>query len=230
MKTILLVAFVIFALVFHKPEPKLFVIGDSISIQYGPYLEKYLRGTVLYERKQDDGRAEINLDIPMGANGGDSRMVLTYVQTKLKDPNFKPDYLLLNCGLHDIKRNPVSNKIQVGEIEYRENLLAIYRLLKSKKIQLIWVRTTPVVDRIHNKTQMEFFRFDSDVQAYNKIADELCRINRIPIIDLYSFTKQLGDGQYVDHVHYNETTRSLQAAFIAGFIRSCVNNHPFKRK
>ena len=146
-------------------------------------------GTVLYERKQDDGRAEINLDIPMGANGGDSRMVLTYVQTKLKDPNFKPDYLLLNCGLHDIKRNPVSNKIQVGEIEYRENLLAIYRLLKSKKIQLIWVRTTPVVDRIHNKTQMEFFRFDSDVQAYNKIADELCRINRIPIIDLYSFTQ-----------------------------------------
>ena len=220
MKISLLVAIAIFALAFTKPRPKLFVIGDSISIQYGPFLEKYLHGTIQYERKQDDGSAEINLDIPMGANGGDSRMVLSYLQTKVKDPNFKPDYLLLNCGLHDIKRNPFSKVIQVEKKEYGVNLNAICKLLKAKNIELIWMRTTPVIDSIHNKPQMAFFRYDSDVQDYNKIADEIFVKNRIPVIDLYGFTKQLGVEQYADHVHYKEEARSLQAAFIAGFIQS----------
>ena len=47
----------------NKPLPKLFLIGDSISIQYGPYLEKYLEGTVVYERKQDDGQADKARDL-----------------------------------------------------------------------------------------------------------------------------------------------------------------------
>jgi lysophospholipase L1-like esterase len=220
MRIILLVAIAFLALAYTRPLPKLFVIGDSISIQYGPFLEKYFQGMVQYERKEDDGTAKVNLDVPMGANGGDSRMVLAYLQIKIKDPNFKPDYLLLNCGLHDIKRNPLTRTIQVEKNEYRENLKSISKLLKAKHIQLIWMRTTPVVDSIHNKPGMAFFRYDSDVQDYNKIADVICSKNRIPVIDLYGFTKQLGIGQYADHVHYKEETRSLQAAFIAGFIQS----------
>src|SRR5690606_3284313 len=98
-----------------KPLPKLFLIGDSISLQYGPYLEKYLQGFVYFERKQDDGQATKDLDVPTGANGGDSRMVLAYLRKKTNDPNFSPDYLVLNCGLHDIKRNPLTMSIQVPE-------------------------------------------------------------------------------------------------------------------
>lgn len=225
MRTILLVAIAFLALAFTKSLPKLFVIGDSISIQYGSFLEKYCHGMVLYERKEDDGTANVNLDVPMGANGGDTRMVLAYLQIKLKDPNFRPDYLLLNCGLHDIKRNSVSRTIQVEKNEYRENLKAIYKLLKAKHIQLIWMKTTPVVDSIHNKPGMAFFRYDLDVQDYNEIADEICSKNRIPVIDLYGFTKQLGIGQYADHVHYKEEARLSQAAFIAGFIQSYLNTN-----
>ena len=205
-----------------KPLPKLFLIGDSISIQYGPFLKKYLQGKVQFERKVDDGSAEKNLDIPTGANGGDSRMVLEYLRTKVQDPQFTPDYLLLNCGLHDIKRNYESNKIQVSKDEYRKNLEAIFQLLKDKQIQLIWMKTTPVVDSIHNAKQKWFKRYSADLEVYNKIADEICAKENIPEIDLYDFTKKLGVDQFADHVHYKEHARDLQAAYISGFLESYI--------
>lgn len=74
------------------PLPKVFVIGDSISMQYGPDLQKFLTGKALYSRKNDtlNNKAETNLDFPKGANGGDSKMVLTYLKYKLKDVSFQP--------------------------------------------------------------------------------------------------------------------------------------------
>ena len=209
------------------PLPKLFVIGDSISIQYGPFLEKYLQGITRYERKQDDGTAMKNPDYPTGANGGDSGMVLKYLMHKLNEPGFKPDYLLLNCGLHDIKRNPATREIQVPEKEYRENLETIFQLLKKNNIRLIWMRTTPVVDSIHNTKSSSFHRFAADVETYNRIADELCQNHKVPVIDLYSFSKQLDEEQFKDHVHYKEPASALQAAFIAGVVQTILNT---KRK
>jgi hypothetical protein len=45
----------------------------------------------------------------------------------------------------------------------------------------------------------------------------------VPLIDLFSFSKQLGEDQFIDHVHYNETARTLQAAFIAGAVQTIIN-------
>lgn len=219
---IILISVVCISLTSLKSLPKLFLIGDSISIQYGPFLEKYIQGKVQFERKVDDGSAEKNLDIPTGANGGDSRMVLEYLINKIQDEQFTPDYLLLNCGLHDIKRNPESNKIQVSEDEYRKNLEAILQLLKNKEIQVVWMRTTPVVDSIHNAKQSSFKRYAADLELYNQIADEVCAKENIPVIDLYNFTQKLGIEQFADHVHYKEHARDLQAAYIAGFLESYI--------
>lgn len=41
-------------------------------------------------------------------------------------------------------------------------------------------------------------------------------IKNVPVLDLYQFTLNLGEESYIDHVHYNEKVRALQAAFIAG--------------
>jgi lysophospholipase L1-like esterase len=213
---VILTVMAILSFTSDNPLPKLFLIGDSISIHYGPFLQNYLAGYLQFERKLDDGQAEKNLDVPGGANGGDSRMVLAYLQSKIKHSTFNPDYLLLNCGLHDIKRNPATKKIQVSEQEYRENLEAIVQLLNAKHIRLIWIRTTPVVDTIHNAKQRAFHRFAADVESYNKIADEVCLKYNIPEIDLFTFSERLGIEQFIDHVHYKEPARDLQAAYIAG--------------
>lgn len=223
----LLVLFVLAFFLFpawDNPKPRLFLIGDSISIHYNPYLKEYLGDAVIFERKQDDGHAEKNLDVPAGANGGDSRMVLEYLRTKMNDENFRPHIILVNCGLHDIKRNNTTGTIQVSEKEYRMNLEEIFMLVGNRNIKPIWVRTTQVVDSIHNAKQHAFHRYATDLLKYNRIADEVCAKYEVPVIDLYDFTKKLGTNQFIDHVHYNESTRQMQAAFIAGGVRLYIQN------
>lgn len=229
--TVILLAFGLALSAWRSALPSVFLIGDSISIQYGPYLEEYLAGPISFERKTDDGQAQKNLDVPAGANGGDSRMVLAYLRKKIQEPAFQPDYLVLNCGLHDIKRDPKTGVIQVTADEYRNNLLSIIELTKSKNIAMIWVRTTPVVDSIHNTRSKTIRRYAADVATYNAIADETFTRNNVPMVDLFGFTQKLGSEQFIDHVHYNEHTRALQAAFLAGSIQSylAVENSKPKR-
>lgn len=202
--------------------PKLYVIGDSISMRYGPFLEKYVQGVWQYDRKSDDGQAAKNLDVPVGANGGDSRMVLEYLKLKAPDKSFQPDVLLLNCGLHDIKRNPETNAIQVDSASYRKNLEAIYQLLHKRTIRLVWMRTTPVEDERHNSRSKAFKRYARDLDAYNAIADEVMHKHGVSIIDLYTFTRSLGSEHFVDHVHYDDFAMQLQAGYIAGFLQGLL--------
>lgn len=225
-KKIVLLAFSIVLLAWSVPEKtKVFLIGDSISVQYFPYLKEYMSGFAVVERKLDNGQAEKNLDIPTGANGGDSRMVLEYLRSKFKNPEFKPDYMLINCGLHDIKRTPEKpNIVQVTEENYRKNLESIFALLKSKKVKPVWVRTTYVVDSIHNSRSKDIVRHGEDVLKYNKIADEICAKNHVPSIDLYGFSVSQGKEHLMDHVHYDLPTRALQAAYITGFMQNILSN------
>lgn len=213
----------------HAPAlPSLFVLGDSISIQYGSYLEKYVRGSWQYSRKSDDSQAAKNLDVPVGANGGDSRMVLEYLRVMLKDEKFRPDVLLLNCGLHDIKRHPQTNAIQVDTASYRRNLETICRRLRARGVAPVWVRTTPVDDERHNSRSKEFKRYARDLDEYNRIVDGVMAEHGVPVIDLYTFTRSLGGGHYIDHVHYDEAARALQAAYIAGFLQAYAR-HGFRK-
>ena len=214
----LLFVLIYFLFITDVSKEKIFLIGDSISVHYTPYLNELLLDNFEFERKEDNGLAEKNLDIPQGANGGNSSMVLEYLKSKLKDEQFGPEYLLLNAGLHDIKRDPTSNNIAIKEDKYRSNLIEIFDLLEGYEIQPIWIKTTPVVDSIHNKKGMAFFRFAEDVDKYNRIADSICVNRNIPIIDLFGFTKKLGLNEYVDHVHFSEDAREKQAVFIAGFL------------
>ena len=204
--------------------PVCFLIGDSISVHYGPYLEKFLEGQVRIERKNGDEEALKNLDIPTGASGGDSRMVLDFLETKIKDPSFRPDFFLFNFGLHDIKRNPPNGDLQVPPDQYEANLKKVISLLRSKNIKPVWIRTTPVMDSIHNSRQPSFRRYAKDLEMYNKVADQTCKSEHIPVVDLYSFTARHIPGHYIDHVHFDEETRALQAAFLAGAVLSLVTD------
>lgn len=44
------------------------------------------------------------------------------------------------------------------------------------------------------------------------------REHKVPIIDLYFFTKNLGEDIHIDGVHFKNKIRALQAAFIAGYV------------
>ncbi len=191
----------------------LHVVGDSISIHYGPYLQTMLTGVMTYSRKTaPDG----SLDDAGAANGGDSSMVLAYLQSLQPDRKF--DVLLLNCGLHDIKRDPVTNQPQVPTDHYAANLQAILSEGQRLAKRVMWVRTTPVIDERHNRLNTAFRRFEVDVETYNACADSIMREHGVSIIDLFTFTRNLGPDVYVDHVHFSAEVRAQQAAFIAGHL------------
>jgi lysophospholipase L1-like esterase len=197
---------------------RIYVIGDSISIQYGPYLQASLRGVMEYSRKEGEEEALLNLDNPQGANGGDSSMVLSFLKSKAASGGIDADLLLLNCGLHDIKTNPETGTQQVPMDAYEENLKAILRVVADMKPALVWIRTTPCDEKIHNREGMAFHRFSADCQAYNRVADRIMTDSGVPTIDLYTLTVNLGADLYCDHVHFHDHIRQKQAAFIAGWL------------
>lgn len=199
---------------------KVYVIGDSISIQYGPYLQRNLKGFMEYSRKEGEQEALANLDYPQGANGGDSAMVLAFLRDMAKKGGIDTDLLLVNCGLHDIKTDPATGKKQVSLECYEQNLRDIVNVVAAMGPKLVWIRTTPCDEAVHNPRQKQFHRFAADNQAYNAVADTVMREAGVPSIDLYTFTLNLGDDLYCDHVHFQIPVREQQAAFIAGWLEA----------
>ena len=178
------------------------VIGDSISAQYGPYLEEYLREEWVYSL----------------SGGGDSSKVLVSLQSQQEAGELDMDLLLLNCGLHDIRTDPSTGEQQVPLVQYQKNLQQIVALLQETSVELVWMRTTPCDESVHNHPDMKFHRFAADCDAYNAAADEIMDAAGIKCIDLLSFTNNLGPDTYCDHVHFHEHVREKQAAYIAGWV------------
>lgn len=200
--------------------PRVFVIGDSISIHYGPALERALAPRFAYDRLwAEPGQATSNLDLPDGANGGDSRRVLAYLRWRQDHAPLPPGALLLNCGLHDIKRDPATRALQVPLEEYTANLRAILAVAAAMQQRVVWVRTTPVIDAVHNRKPGRFLRFAADVDAYNAAADAVMRTAGVPVVDLHAFSRALLPDGLIDHVHYTEPVREKQAAFLAEALR-----------
>ncbi len=196
----------------------LFVIGDSISIQYGPFLKEFLEGTLRYSRKGGDAVPE-DLDHPTGANGGDSARVLSYMET-LRREQFRCDLLLLNCGLHDLRVNIQDQTFQVPPDIYLEHLRRIQDLAAQVSGKLLWVRTTPVHPDEGQMQHADFTRNNQDVQTYNQVADSFWESQGVPVLDLYGFTQTLGKTAFRDHAHFTPEACRLQAAFLAGALFS----------
>jgi hypothetical protein len=173
-----------------------------------------LRGVLAYRRKESIAQPGLDLPYPADANGGDSSMVLAYLRHRLA--GLSPDLLLLNCGLHDLRTDPQDATKQVPSERYRANLCEIAQLMSRHDVRAFWVRTTPVDDERHNSQSVGFHRFSRDVIRYNEIADAVFRQAGVPIVDLYTFTLNLGEDLYCDHVHFTIRVRELQAAYIAG--------------
>ncbi|MBU3143846.1 SGNH/GDSL hydrolase family protein [Clostridium sp. CF012] len=198
-------------------KQKIFVIGDSVSIHYGPYLKKLINHKFEYDRKRGIEQALTDLDKPIGANAGDSGMVMEYLEEEYKK-NITYEVLLINCGLHDARVDRTLNKIQVELEEYKINLTKIIGISKTMANRIIWVGLTPVIDEIHNSRKEGVLRYSKDVHAYDIAAKEIMDRFNIPCIDMYNFTRKLGTDIYSDHVHFKEDIRELQATLIADYL------------
>jgi lysophospholipase L1-like esterase len=202
-----------------RERPLAFVIGDSIAMGYGPFLEQYLAPFFRYASKRGGQQAMRALGLPVHGNGGDSSQVLKYlVSNHVHDEIPATDYLLINCGLHDIRTDPASGVRQIDEDSYRSNLEQIVVAARDLCDTFCWIRTTPCDEAVHNTRGMGMHRFAADGRAYNAIADSVMRRRGVPAVDLYAFTRALGPDLYADHVHFHPHIQARQAAFIAGWL------------
>jgi lysophospholipase L1-like esterase len=197
-----------------------YVIGDSISLEYGPFLKQMLGGEWRYSRKDGEQEALLNLDNPCGANGGDSAMVLAFLTGLRQRGGFRVDVMLVNCGLHDIKRDRTTAQWAVDAESYRQNLGAMVDVVGDLAGQMVWVTTTPVDDELHRQRRVGFDRRQADVLAYRRIAAEVMAARKVPVLDLGGFTDRLGSGRaiYRDGVHFQPPIPQQQAAYIAGWL------------
>lgn len=199
--------------------PTLFVLGDSITVQYSVYLKPYLAERFQFMVKQSEGDAFADLDVPQGSSGGDSRMVLDYLSTLDKEGGLHADMMLLNCGLHDIKVDPQTRALQTPIEQYEQNLRAIVAIVQKANVPLVWARTTESVDEVHNGRNNKFYRYAKDNEAYTALADAVMTQMNVPLLDLRGFTRSLGGNElYCDHVHYHDEIRRQQASYITGWV------------
>jgi hypothetical protein len=200
----------------------IFLIGDSIRVDYGSYVESYIGKDINIIGKEGIEEAYQNLDIPVGSNCGDSRMLVEYLKTTENLGRLEFEYFVFNCGLHDVKRTGGEEKLAVDQKEYEENLRTILGLMKDKKV--IFITSTPV-ERERYPEGFPFVRYEDDVVEYNRIANNVMHSYNVEVIDMYSFTKSLGlcgDALYRDHAHFHKQIIQLQAAYLAGALSALV--------
>lgn len=191
---------------------QLYLLGDSISISYGPFLETCLKNFFELSRKGGSPKDAVGHEDDPNYNGRDSQSVLLFLETTPP----KTDLLLLNCGLHDIKVAPGQASCQVPLDRYRNNLHKIVSITNNLPCTTFWVNTTPVNDRLHNRrTDGGAYRYNKDVLSYNESAAQIMGQARIPVIDLYSYTLALGETSYRDHIHFTPSASHRQAIFLA---------------
>ena len=205
---------------------KLCSIGDSISVHYREYLISFLEDEFKIITKDGLEEAYKDLDIPAGANIGDSRMLRDYLVYENGKETITYDYVMFNCGLHDIKANIDTGVKQVLIEDYEINLSKALDIWQENKVEIIFINSTPVIDKIHNSPERiainKIKRSRKDLLDYNAVAEKVMTERAIPVIDLFSFTDTFGEEAFCDHAHFTPEVRKLQAAYLAGAVQAII--------
>ena len=196
---------------YEKGLPQLYVCGDSISVGYSIPLKKELRGKVSVVHRKD--LAALFPSIPKVRYSGKAHSLIALTKAVLESKEYKPDYLLLNCGLHDIARGGANLK------KYKRDLKTLIDLAKAHKTTLVWLTITP---RKENHPQ------NVKIEQFNAAAKELMKANHVAVIDLHKKTKELiaslGQKKVMkrDGIHFTALGYQKQATFIVEQLKPIV--------
>lgn len=193
-----------------KKNPKILIIGDSISIGYTPFVQNELKG-----------RADVY------HNPGNAKHTGTGIENIEKwigDQQW--DIIQFNWGLWDLcyrhpdsklygQRDKINGKLTHTVEEYATNLDSIIGKIKAKsKAKLIFVTTTHIPDE-------EAGRFQQDALRYNEVAKRIMKEHNILVNDIYeqstAIHKKYGIGS--DDVHYSKQGYRKLGHLITDFLK-----------
>lgn len=179
--------------------PRVLLLGDSITRDYYPQVEKRLAGKAYVGR------------LSSAAFVADP-VLLQQVQMVLGQYRF--DVIHFNNGMHGW---------HYTEADYGKALPALIATIRSNapQAQLIWASTTPLRDGKGANSDPKAEYSNERIAARNKIANEIMAAQKIPVNDL--FTPMLGHREYhQDSVHFNEQGIQVQAAQVAAVVESAL--------
>ena len=171
-------------------QPRVLLIGDSITGGYGPKVEEALKGKASVAR------------LTASKSIGDP-VLLTEVALVLGQCRF--DVVHFNNGLHGTG---------YSEEEYEKHFPELLATIRRHAAQakLIWATTTPVrqagnLGVIAEETKR--------VEARNKIAERIVGREKLAVNDLFGLVKDHPEYWSADGVHFNAQGIAAQAAQVA---------------
>ena len=183
--------------------PLVYSSGDSISLGYWPYLENELwqYASIYYQR-------ELWKDMPetRSPNNGHAHNAYESLEKAYGNKNFKPDYILINFGLHML--NGFQNNLE----GYGEWIQKFINLAKEEDAKLIWVTTTPYALYQNDK--------NVTIRKFNETAIKIVNENDMYVVDLYTciigLIKDLNEWNvFEDGLHYREEIKEKQGKFLS---------------
>lgn len=190
--------------------PNVLIIGDSISIDYTPYVRKILKG------KANVFRPMHSTDKPENCQG--TMYGVQHIDRWINGKKW--DVIHFNFGLHDIKHvDPVTGKNsknpehpqQSNPGEYQANLKEIVGKLKSTGAKLIFATTTPYPDEVDGPLRKPGMH-----EKYNEVARKIMHQNNIAVNNLHTFVlPRMEKLQRPNNVHFTQKGSKALAKVVA---------------
>ena len=179
--------------------PRVLLIGDSITRDYYPAVEKRLEGKAYVARLATSRFAS-------------DPVLLQEIALVLNNTKF--DIIHFNNGMHGW---------QHSEKEYEQAFPKLLKTIQkcSPNAKLIWANTTPLKVSPSLPADNQTQATDERIAVRNAIALKLMEAKGIPVDDLNAL--MLGHpGLHSDNVHFNSQGISLQAAQVAASVEKLL--------
>ena len=179
--------------------PRVLLIGDSISIGYGPAVRRRLRGA-----------AEV---VRISGNGRHTRNGLAKLEEWLGEERW--DVIHVNFGLHDLKRVGPAGSRQVSPEEYRRNLAVLLDRLRRTGAAVVWATTTPVPPGASDRAA-------GDAARYNAVAAGVLDGRPVRVNDLFAVAAARPALQKPRDVHFTDAGSRVLGRAVADAVAAAL--------
>lgn len=175
--------------------PRVLLIGDSITRDYYPEVERRLSGKAFVARLTTSRFVA-------------DPVLLSEIESTLDGAKF--DVVQFNNGMHGW---------QHSEAEYRKALPKLIKTIRAHApgARLIWATTTPLRDGKGTTGDTKAEYSDERIASRNALAAEIVAAQKIPIVDLNAAVRGHPE-LHSDNVHFNNEGSKILAAQVSAAI------------
>jgi len=180
----------------------IFLIGDSIRFG-APNLSPYNFVSPGYERYVKEKLAGTANVLGAPENSRFAQFTLRFLTSWTKNiPASQIDVVHWNNGLWDALRMFDDDPLTPIDV-YALMLKRVYKRIRllMPNAKVVFALSTPVIEA---KQAKEFYRYNREIEEYNRVACEVMKELNVPVNDLYTLASGFDDSYYADATHFSE--------------------------